>query len=200
MAAVKARYPHHTQGIIGRDHKVPKDATFENPRVENSPIAFVHGKYVKVYLHEGYEGVYSRADSGQCRYGGWSRDGIKRWVALRKANNSARRTANSKAMEDAILALLQEKNKTKKEAPPAPNNVGNQDDDESLGVDFSDSEPEDAADLGDDEDQEDNDDDQDGNNDGSNDEQDGDQVDDNDEQDDANGDQDGDSLTADDGE
>ena len=92
----------------------------------------------KLYLYDRkYKGLWTVSDGGQAKYGGWSRDGIYRWVALRKMNREARATDATTKMEEECLERLRQKHgiihatpedhkraKNSKSAPTSANDLG----------------------------------------------------------------------------
>lgn len=60
------------------------------------------GRFLRVY--GGGKGKYTRADVGQCHFGGWEKPGLERYKVLRKLSYAARKTEKCAILESASLA------------------------------------------------------------------------------------------------
>ena len=69
----------------------------------------VKGDKVIVYEEDGYAARYTQPDVGQSKYGGWTNEGLKRYVELRDINKKARETDDSKILEQDMLDQVRAK-------------------------------------------------------------------------------------------
>ena len=66
--------------------------------------------YIDVSQDQSFVGVYTRADAGQKKFGGWSADGLRKYKELMDLNKAARAKATTQALEEEILAKLRQDN------------------------------------------------------------------------------------------
>ena len=66
--------------------------------------------YIDLTQNPEFQGLYTKADSGQKQFGGWSTQGLKQYADLIKSNKLARAKPETILLEQEILSMLREKN------------------------------------------------------------------------------------------
>ena len=66
--------------------------------------------YIDLHQSPEFQGKYTKSDSGQKQFGGWSTEGLKKYTELMKKNKEARAKMETTVLEEEILGMLRKKN------------------------------------------------------------------------------------------